>query len=376
MTPNLGRTARALVALSVSVMPACTEPNSGWSRVDLTGAGEIVALAPGPAGLLVGRFDPTADTRSSIQAVDLRSGEASSIHMSQGQGYAAEARLVSLSSSGDRIVALGAARGGAHGNPRWTVWSGDGQGLLEQPQTFETFGGWDAGGLAGSAYGSDGPILIGSWRAGSGVGLDVATWHPDGDRWVRTPVPDSAFRATPHRQPAVGGLAATADRYVAVGSTTLLGDQPREVATAWLASGLGGQWQEIQLPTPSRGTGLARAEVISCAEHHCAIAGRRGGQVFAWRLTVDERQTPVAGQPVPLGHPDPDTRIGVAAGDAGNDWVAMSEGQTRVLSVGPTGATNAFETSGMLTAMTRASDGSPIVAVTPASGDAQLWRGP
>lgn len=358
-------------------MSACGRPGPGWSRVDLADDGQIVVLAPGPTGLLVGRHDRTAATRSSLQSLDTQTGSVRRIPLRHGKGYAAEAQLVSLSATDDRITALGSVRGGAHGNPRWTVWSGDSHGLHEQPQTFETFGGWDAGGLVGSAYGPDGPILIGSWRAQSGAGLDVAVWRVNADRWVRTPVPDPAFRATAQQQPAVSGLAATAERYVAVGSTTLLGTSPRSVPTAWLAYDAEGPWYEIRLPLSTRGTGTARAEAISCAAHHCAIAGRRGQEVLAWRLTLNDQQAPVVGAPVPIGHEvAEDTRIGVAAGNAGHDWVAATDGGTHVINVSPTGATSAFETPGTLTAMSRASDGRPFLAVMTPSGGPQLWQGP
>ena len=67
--------------------------------------------------------------------------------------------------------------GGAHANPRWTVWAGSPQRLDEYPQTFETFGGQSAGGLLDIVFTSDGPVIAGSWAAMEG-GLDTAVWLP------------------------------------------------------------------------------------------------------------------------------------------------------------------------------------------------------
>lgn len=64
--------ARALVALSIALVPACGRPPPNWSRVELADAGEIIALTPVPTGLLVGRYAFTAPTRSSIQSVHRR----------------------------------------------------------------------------------------------------------------------------------------------------------------------------------------------------------------------------------------------------------------------------------------------------------------
>lgn len=401
----IARAAGAMTAL-ILVAPACSAVASHWDLVPLTGTAAIVALAPGPGGLLVGRYDATAPTRSAVQLVE-GDGRVRSVPLEQGPGYAAEAQLVSISSAGGRVIALGEARGGAHGNPRSTVWSGDLTLLREQPQTFETFGGWDAGGVAGSAYGNDGPILIGGWRAASGPGFDVAVWRPDGDRWVRAD-PDPALRATETRQPAAAAVTATGDHYVAVGSVTDLGAAPRVTPTAWVASAAGGPWEEVPLPRATAGR-LVRATAISCVVDHCAVAGRDGAKVLVWTLTLAGQQ-PAVGEPIlVLDHVPEDARIGVAAQAAGNpadgnptpgnpsdghpardrgptpadrpgDRVAVSVGSVasgdahvRVFRELGDRAAPEFEAPGTLTAMTAGPNGRAYVAITHPSGAAQLW---
>ena len=112
------------------------------------------------------------------------SGAARPVPLHPNSPYAKVADLVSLAARGDEVVALGAAHGGAHANPRWTVWAGSPQRLDEYPQTFETFGGQSAGGLLDIVFTSDGPVIAGTWAAMEG-GLDAAIWLPRGQKWIR-----------------------------------------------------------------------------------------------------------------------------------------------------------------------------------------------
>lgn len=370
------RIAPAAVALTVAGMSGCAGSDAAWGRVELAGDGEIVALATVADGMLVGRYDTLAQTRSSVQKIDRATGSVRPALLVQGAGYAAEARLVSISGHEGQIVALGTARGGAHGNPRWTVWAGDANGLREQPQTFETFGGWDAGGLASSAYGRGGPILVGSWRAQSEPGFDICVWRLEGDRWVRLIDPDPASRATRTRQSSVTAVTTAAGGYVAIGSTTVLGTRSRSLPTAWFANRPVGPWHEIPLPS-SGGHEIAQANAISCMAEHCAIAGRNGADVVAWRLTLDG-QAPTTSAPVPISHDVPqDAKLGVATAGPTRSWVAVSTGaRLQVKRVSARRAVNAFEQPGTLTAMARGPQGRPYVAIVDPSGAVSLWRGP
>ena len=75
--------------------------------------------------------------------------------------------------TGGSVVALGAAHGGAHANFRWTIWTGTPAGLVDRPQTFETFGGQEAGSLLAVARDRHGPLIVGTWQGAHG--LDGAT---------------------------------------------------------------------------------------------------------------------------------------------------------------------------------------------------------
>ena len=90
--------------------------------------------------------------------------------------YGKVAALISLTGDGRSIVAIGAAHGGAHANFRWTIWTGTAAGVVDRPQTFETFGGQEAGGLLAVAQDREGPLIVGTWQGA--YGLDGAIWRP------------------------------------------------------------------------------------------------------------------------------------------------------------------------------------------------------
>lgn len=90
-------------------------------------------------------------------------------------GYAPETRWVSLAKDQTRILNIGGARGGSHGNVRWTTCSGTAANVEETPQSFYAFGGWGAGDLVDVVVLSGGDAIIGTWQ-GAQAGLDAAVW--------------------------------------------------------------------------------------------------------------------------------------------------------------------------------------------------------
>lgn len=376
-TMNGGRIPRpalaAAVTVAVALATACTQSERAWNAVDLPGAGEVVAMAGAPSGLLVGLYDQGAPVRSSIKLVDTSTGGMTDVPLVQGKGYAAEARLASISARNDHVIAVGGAHGGAHGNVRWTVWAGDTSGLREQPQPFETFGGWGAGTLVGSAYSTAGPIIIGSWSAESGTGFDVAVWRQDGERWIRVATPGSALLAGATTQPSVTAVAASHDSFVAVGSVTVLGDRPRAVPATWMAESPDGPWREIPLPLPGVGDDIGQAIAVSCSASHCVIAGRADTDIVAWRLDLD-----TAGVMSPLvlaeGVPEDTTVAADAAADG--DWIAMTDGtDTRVVRMQRRGSRSLWIT-GRLGVMATDSLGKAVLTTTAPDGRTRLWRSP
>ena len=119
------------------------------------------AAAPQPPGLVRRSPDGTV-TEVPAQAVT---------------GYGRTASWFSLAADGTRILAIGGDRGGAHGNVRWSVWTGSASGVAEHAQAFSTFGGWGAGDLIDAVLTPGGSAVVGSWESAE-AGLDVAVWTP------------------------------------------------------------------------------------------------------------------------------------------------------------------------------------------------------
>lgn len=229
-----------LVATIALTLTACTSPTpkaDRWQPVDLPGAGRVVTLTATDEGLLVGRYDAGARERASLTVVG-PDGSSRPVAMETRWEWAGrEAELLSVSEREGEVVAVGGHRAGAHGNVRWTVWSGDLDEVVEQPQRFEVFGGWDAGGLTGTALSQGGPVILGSWAARSRQGLDVAVWTREGDRWSRPARPGTPLAASATRQPSPGAVTDLPDGdLLAVGWVTVLGDRIRDEAVVWTAA--------------------------------------------------------------------------------------------------------------------------------------------
>ncbi|HEY0637501.1 MAG TPA: hypothetical protein VGD67_07625, partial [Pseudonocardiaceae bacterium] len=156
-------------------------PEVAFTRVGLPDATLPVVLTPEGDGLLVG-------TRRGGAPGLLRLGAAGAITevpLAPATPYGREAEWRAIEVAGDRILAVGGERGGAHGNVRWSIWTGSGAGLTEWPQGFSVFGGYGAGELVGVARTADGPVVLGSWESRD-TGSDVAVWTTaDGMTWAR-----------------------------------------------------------------------------------------------------------------------------------------------------------------------------------------------
>ncbi len=190
--------------------------------------------------------------------------------------YGHLAQLMYLATDGAAVAAVGTATGGAHLNPRWTVWRGTLTGLTEQPQTMETFGGPNAGSLDGLALDSVGPLLIGSWSTGSGS-IGTALWTTNGATWQRDP--NAAVLAGTADVPAEPtGIAARGDDML-VSGLELIGTTLR--ARLWLGN-RAGSWRRIDLP----GAGAdSVATGVGCRAEDCWVVGRVGAAAALWRIT-------------------------------------------------------------------------------------------
>jgi hypothetical protein len=308
------------------------------------------AAAPQPPGL-VRRGPDGAITEIPAQAVT---------------GYGRTASWFSLTADGGRILAIGGDRGGAHGNERWSVWTGSGSGVAEHAQTFNTFGGWGAGDLIDGILTPGGAAVVGSWES-TEAGLDVAVWTPRGDDWVRRPSTGTPLHSTraevafPTAATGFGPGVAVAGWQVGTGAG---GGQ---VPVVWQSGPGAAGWNKVVLPDAGKaGTSAA----IRCAGATCAVAGRVDGVLALWRL-ADGRWSRVAGlPPIPVG--DSDRLAAPLDTDGGLAEVVADGGQVKVVEAGETVETaetrNAVGPTGPVTAAVRVGPSVFVVA-----GD-RLWQ--
>ena len=282
-----------LAGVALLALPGCTpappaiEPQA-WTRVDLpvgfVGSHLLVVddrlVVGGSQGdtpaLLVG------DTGDDLAPVPV---EATTF-------YGAVARWYSLVADGSDLRALGGRTGGGHGNPRWSTWVGDLDGLAEHNTPgIEVFGGWRGGGMVGVAVADDAPVIVGG-RAGDGAGLDIAVWVEQGDAWVEQSSTGTALGATETRLPFPTSVVSDGAGVLITGFTQRLGGgEARIEASAWAGDPTGG-WERLDLPGDAE---ESRADAASCDPTGCVIVGHGDDALLAWRYAGGE----VAALPLP-----------------------------------------------------------------------------
>jgi hypothetical protein len=229
-------------------------------------------------------------------------GTVSEVPLTPHSGYAFGARWQSVASDGTRVIAIGAANGGAHSNSRWTTWSGTTAGIEELPQSFDTFGGWGAGDLVDVVVTSAGEAIVGTW-GGAKAGLDGAVWLSSGPVWTRQNSAGTALQSTP--QLLVGPRSATPDGagiLVAGSALNLVPGSVTRKAALWRSTALNSRWRRLDLPQPGKSSEAVSAR---CNGEHCIIAGQVDGALAMWDLTGDTATRLAAVPAVAVGDSDP-----------------------------------------------------------------------
>ena len=161
--------------------------------------------------------------------------------------YAPLARWYSVATDGTRIIAIGGANGGAHGNVRWTTWAGTAAGVDELPQNFYAFGGWGAGDLVDAVITPGGDALVGSW-GGAKAGLDAAVWTFADRVWTRQDPAGTALESTATLLVGPRGATRDGDGILVTGSALRLDHGVVQTAAVWRSSGVNSGWHRIDLP--------------------------------------------------------------------------------------------------------------------------------
>jgi hypothetical protein len=346
----MARRVRMIMTLvALLAFPACSAPPTPtaprrtleWSAVALPNGLNPSSLAVAGETVLVGGRSATGGERPGLAAV-AADGTVTPLALKPTSPYAKIADLASLATDGTTVHALGKAHGGAHANFRWTTWQGSTtDGLVEYPQSFATFGGWEAGGLFDVVLTNDGPAIAGSWSSRDGTGLDAAVWELDGKLWKRQESAGTALANTQELQVAPRAAAAHGSTLILSGSVITFPDGVQQSAALWTRSGPDVPWRLVRLPEPGR---TSEALSVACADA-CWIAGHADGQVALWRLDPDgtaTRESALPGQPVDLAGPGPRAvvvrgRPGVLSSAGGTTTVQLSDERGWFSIAGPDG---------------------------------------
>ncbi|MEO6957734.1 MAG: hypothetical protein ABI137_13405 [Antricoccus sp.] len=300
---------------------ACLRAPTQWAVVTVPSGVHPASLTSSPEGLFVGG---TKEVSGRVGPVLLlyRAGVWMQIPLHPKSGYGHSAALVQLSVSGSQIVAIGDVTGGAHLNPRWSIWVGDIAGLDEQPQGMETFGGEDGGNLNGIVAAPT-PMIVGNYSISTSQ-IGVAVWTNSDALWTRPPLPPEVTGSAGD-QTSSAATSSLAEATVVVGlAAPVSSATPAFHATAWLFRA--GAWRRVEF-----GPANSAALSVSCGPNRCLVTGLIDQKLALWSLTEDGKITTIAMPPltVPLTSHGPHTNI------SGNQGVVISpveEGQSRAFS--------------------------------------------
>lgn len=411
-----------LGAALVVAPAACTPAPSAWDRVELPGGGAVVTLTAVPEGVVVGRYDEQSAHPATLTLLPVAGqGAPSQVPLSSESGYAPMAPWQSVVAAGRRLIALGGARGGAHGNVRWTIWRGSVSGVVEEPQPFETFGGQEAGTLVGLAApdGPGPPLVVGTWASPSGRGTDLTSWRPEGRRWLRDRAAPAELAGTATSLPTPEQVTSSGSVVVVAGWATELGEHIENVPVAWVRQADTDAWRRIPLRSPTgwtptrstpppaepgqveptqvdptqvdasqaRQTRTGRARAVGCRPGLCLLLGAAAEGLVGWWLPVPSGGDAVSdrdAEPLTLPAPvPPDGAAWPAPVVAGATAYALvpGDGGSQVLAVSRTGSGTGSGTDveavadlpGAPVALAAAPDGR-LLAATAAGPVTTLWR--
>lgn len=270
--------------------------------VALSAGDEPVVVAAWGEDLLVGSRAPEGATSRPRLTVFQAAGGSREVDVTPVSPTAFQAKWLVAAPRGSTVDLVGGAPAGAHSNTRWSTWRGDSSVVRELPQPFETFGGWGAGALVSLVQTASGPVVVGSWESG-GAGLDIAVWHPKGDRWMRASAAGTALASSPTALVSARGAAPDRGGLLVVGSVTLLGEGSVEQRPAvWRAPGPDDPWTRTDLPGDGS---LGEAHAAACdPAGRCTVVGAVDGTVRGWTLAPGGAVTTLALPALVVGERD------------------------------------------------------------------------
>lgn len=370
--------AGAVALLAVATAAACTSTDSAeppppvtWSPVGLPPGFEPSLLAPGPGDAALVAADGSG--RRGPRLLEVDGGSTTEVPVTPASYYGRRSAWRGIATAGRRVYAFGGRSGGAHGNVRWTAWSGtlgpSGR-LAEDVQDFETFGGPEAGGLSQIVAPAAGPaLLLGSRVSASGAGLDIAVWAYDEGRWVRRPSTGTPLAAGDDQQPSASAITRRGDGLLIAGSITSFGDGVHTRPAIWTAPGSAGPWTPTVLPAPD--DEVAGAASAACEpDGSCLVAGYAGERLAAWTVSATGSVVGIGLPDVPVG-PAPATIGSYDGAGLAAVTVADPDGGSHVLVDGGSGWRELEVPSGTLTGFAVTERALWLATASPAG--ARLW---
>lgn len=282
---RMRRLTLAVLLLLTACSPGGDDNSAGFTAVDLTATPE--ALATHGETLVIGTRPsdhPELVTRT-------KDGKIANSRLTPATPYGKEAHWYGITSDGTTITGVGGERGGAHGNVRWSAWTGDTRAINEKPQAFSTFGGYGAGELIGPVRTSKGPLIIGTWQSAK-AGLDIAAWTYAADTWTRQPSAGTVLESSQEllRFPLAvtpdGDGALVAGWQIAKGVVS---------AAVWRFDGTA--WTTATLPDGDA------ALAARCWDGTCHVVGRAQGKL-AWWSSAGAEWKKVTTPEIPVGDDD------------------------------------------------------------------------
>lgn len=257
----------ALVALLV--LAACSAPQSPWQELAGPAPGaRILSFVPVGGELLVLGSVPGPEGRAPAAWTTTDGRGWRAVPVEPHSPYAFQAELAAAGVADGSVTVLGQAFGGAHGNPRMTVWRGDVHGLTEHPQAFELFGGPHAIAVSDAAAVPGTALLAGQWDGASGR-YGAAIWlSPDGVTWQRR-ADDPVLASARGEQTSAVAATAGPSGFLLTGNTQ---QASRLVPLVWTSPD-GGTWRRIELPA----TESAVAQRAACDGAGCVVLGSTAG---------------------------------------------------------------------------------------------------
>jgi hypothetical protein len=353
----------AVLAAAALAVAGCTTTDP-WRSVELPADFRPASLAAAGDGLLVG--GQSSGRPGLLRVTGVRAGVGFSLEPHE--PAATDADLIWVTADGDDLYAVGRWFGGAHSNPRLTMWDGTASSnhLTHRPQEFWTFGGHDAGNLLGIEV-IDGRAVIFGLRSGA-AGIEGVVWTLAGDTWTKHVNLDPSLVSNPDRVVSFTALDQSGERLVVAGDELGLAGGLNQQPSAWLGSAAG-SWTQALLPIPADLAPvpgqLSRATSVACDDGSgCWVAGWVRGRPVVWAIEIAAEGQVTVRQPTVLdGTPpsgaDPNAQVAVV----GNAPVVLTGAAVPTLQVGcPDGWRSLAAPSGTATTLLGAASG--LYAIT------------